>query len=280
MRKPLPPARPFLVLLAAFALVAVVYAAVRYGPARGERAAAGGEGQAASVLEVVDGDTVKVRVDGRVETLRLIGLDTPETVDPRRPVQCFGREASARAKELLPPGTPVRLETDPTQGDRDKYGRLLRYLRLPDGRLFNEVMIAEGYATEYTYRLPHRYQAAFRQAQSDARRADRGLWSPATCGGDRRRPAPPVAAAPAAPPGASGVSGGAPDRSGADPHPAPGAAEVASADPCRPGQIKANRNSGVYHVPRGAAYADVRENVACFDSESAARAAGFRRARR
>ncbi|HEX9370404.1 MAG TPA: thermonuclease family protein, partial [Roseiflexaceae bacterium] len=96
----------------------------------------------AAVVEVIDGDTVDVRLNGAVVRIRLIGIDTPEVVDPRRPVECFGREASTRAHELLD-GQTVALEADPSQDDRDRYGRSLRYLWLPDGRLFNLEMIAQ-----------------------------------------------------------------------------------------------------------------------------------------
>ena len=132
------------------------------------------------VVRVVDGDTVVVAPD---TTVRLIGIDTPETVDPRKPVQCFGREASAYAHLLLD-GHSVWLEYDPTQGRLDKYGRTLAYVWLPDGRLFNEVMIADGYAHEYTYDLPYRYQDTFIAAERAAREGERGLWSPTTCNGD------------------------------------------------------------------------------------------------
>ena len=140
----------------------------------------------ARVVKVVDGDTLDVALNGRVERVRLIGVNAPESVDPRRPVQCFGREAAARARELLE-GKLVQLEADPSQGDRDQFGRLLRYVWLPSPegppRLVNQVLIAEGYAHEYTYNLPYRYQEAFRQAQREARAQQRGLWSPATCNG-------------------------------------------------------------------------------------------------
>src|SRR4051812_19821496 len=139
----------------------------------------------AAVVRVIDGDTVDVRLDGQVVRLRLIGIDTPEVVDPRRPVECFGREASARAHELLD-GQTVRVEADPTQGDMDRYGRLLRYIWLGDGRLFNQEMVAQGYAFEYTYNVPYKYQAAFREAERDAREAQRGLWSPEACAGEHR----------------------------------------------------------------------------------------------
>jgi micrococcal nuclease len=140
-------------------------------------------GKSYQVIEVVDGDTVKVEIDGASATLRLIGLDTPETVDPRKPVQCFGREASDRAKELLS-GKRVVLESDPTQGEKDTYSRLLAYVRFEDGVLFNQKMISDGYAHEYTYEAPYKYQVQFKQAEREARQAGRGLWSGSTCGGN------------------------------------------------------------------------------------------------
>ncbi|MEK9207587.1 MAG: thermonuclease family protein, partial [Patescibacteria group bacterium] len=127
------------------------------------------EGQEAyKVIKVVDGDTIDVDINGEISRLRLIGIDTPETVDPRKPVQCFGREASNKAKELLQ-GQFIFLESDETQGERDKYKRLLRYVFLPDGRNFNLLMISSGYAHEYTYDEPYKYQADFKQAEIDAR---------------------------------------------------------------------------------------------------------------
>jgi len=132
------------------------------------------------VVRVVDGDTLVVETDGIDEKVRLIGLDTPEAVDPRKPVQCFGREASAKAKELLA-GKAVRIESDPTQGDRDKYGRLLRYAFLKDGTLFNKLMIEEGYGHEYTYNLPYKYQKEFQAAETRARGTKRGLWADGAC---------------------------------------------------------------------------------------------------
>lgn len=136
------------------------------------------------VVKVVDGDTIDVLIDNKTERLRLIGIDTPETVDRRRKVQCFGKEASNKAKELLN-GQSVGLESDETQGDKDKYKRLLRYVFLPDGTNFNLYMIAEGYAHEYTYNLPYKYQSEFKQAEIDARNGNKGLWSPDTCNGNK-----------------------------------------------------------------------------------------------
>ncbi len=131
------------------------------------------------VERVVDGDTVRL-TNG--DSVRLIGIDTPETVDPRKPVQCFGEEASEYARDLLD-GESVYLELDPTQGDLDRYGRVLAYVWLPDGRHVNEEMVAQGYAHEYTYELPYRYQDEFQAAEAEARDADRGLWSLNTCAG-------------------------------------------------------------------------------------------------
>lgn len=133
-----------------------------------------------SIVRVVDGDTVVVRKDGADIKIRLIGLDTPEVVDPRKPVQCFGKEASDKAKSLLT-SVRVRLEHDPSQGMLDTYGRTLAYLFLTDGTHFNRYMIAEGYGHEYTYRLPYRYQSDFQAAEKDARGAKKGLWADGAC---------------------------------------------------------------------------------------------------
>ncbi len=133
------------------------------------------------VIKVVDGDTIKVLINNKEDTVRLIGIDTPETVDPRKPVQCFGKEASDKAKEVLT-GKTISLESDPTQGNRDKYQRLLRYVFLNDLN-FNKFMISSGYAHEYTYKSnPYKYQLEFIQAEKDARQNKKGLWADGVCG--------------------------------------------------------------------------------------------------
>ena len=137
-----------------------------------------------AVVRVVDGDTIVVDIDGVPEKVRLIGVDTPEVVDPRKPVQCFGKEASAFTKTLLT-GRRVRLEMDSSQGDRDKYHRLLRYVFLNDDTLVNKTIIAEGYGHEYTYRTPYRYQTEFTTAQQSARAAEKGLWAPNICNNNK-----------------------------------------------------------------------------------------------
>lgn len=127
------------------------------------------------VVKVVDGDTVDVFIDGKVERLRLIGINTPETVDPRKVVECFGLEASNKAKAQLT-GKKVLLEGDSSQDERDKYNRLLRYVFLEDGTNFNLMMIQEGYAYEYTYAVPYKYQSQFKEAQINASKEKKGLW--------------------------------------------------------------------------------------------------------
>lgn len=138
------------------------------------------------VVKVVDGDTLDIDLNGTTTRLRLIGMDTPETVDPRKPVQCFGKAASDKAKALLS-GVHVEIERDASQGDLDKYGRTLAYVYLPDGTMFNEYMIAEGYAHEYTYRLPYKYQDRFKAAEVSAREQKKGLWADEACAAESAR---------------------------------------------------------------------------------------------
>ena len=131
--------------------------------------------QSYEVVKIVDGDTIDVQLNGKVERIRFIGINTPETVDPRKPVECFGIEASNKAKTILT-GKNVILENDPAQGERDKYNRLLRYVFLEDGTNFNLLMVQDGYAYEYTYDGPYKYQTKFKQAQKYAEDNKLGLW--------------------------------------------------------------------------------------------------------
>lgn len=133
------------------------------------------------VTRIVDGDTIVVLMNDTSEKVRLIGVNTPESVDPRKEVQCFGKEASEFTRLLLLNKT-VHLESDDTQGDRDRYGRLLRYVFFEDGTLVNEKIITEGYGHEYTYRLPYKYQTDFKNAEHLAREAKKGLWGEGICG--------------------------------------------------------------------------------------------------
>lgn len=137
------------------------------------------------VTQVVDGDTVKVARQGET-TIRIIGIDTPETVDPNAPVECFGPEASARAQRLLG-GQDVRLIFDPSQGRKDTYDRTLAYVVTRDGADFGRTMVRGGFAAEYTYDTAYRRQGSYRAAEQEARAANRGLWT--KCGGPHKAPA-------------------------------------------------------------------------------------------
>ncbi|MEK7538948.1 MAG: thermonuclease family protein [Patescibacteria group bacterium] len=132
------------------------------------------------VIRVVDGDTIVIEENGVQEKVRLIGVNTPESVDPRRTVECFGKEASNFTTMLLLDKN-VRIESDPSQGNRDKYGRLLRFVFLSDGTLANRTILAEGYGYEYTYKTPYRYQDDFKSAEKNARRGQKGLWAEDAC---------------------------------------------------------------------------------------------------
>lgn len=136
------------------------------------------------VSKVIDGDTIEVERAGVKDKVRLIGINTPETVDPRRKVECFGREASNYAKQILS-NQEVHLVFDESQEQRDKYGRLLAYIYLSDNSLFNLHMISAGYAYEYTYKIPYLHQAEFKASEAQAKSKQLGLWSLTTCSGKK-----------------------------------------------------------------------------------------------
>jgi micrococcal nuclease len=131
------------------------------------------------VIKVIDGDTIEVYENKKIERVRMIGLNTPETVDPRKPVECFGVEASTKLKDLLS-NQIVRLESDETQTNLDKYGRQLRYVYLNNENI-NQKMIEEGYGFEYTYKTPYKYQKEFKESQKRAQQKSSGLWNKSNC---------------------------------------------------------------------------------------------------
>ncbi|MFN2489549.1 MAG: thermonuclease family protein [Actinomycetota bacterium] len=149
--------------------------------------------EVATVTRVVDGDTIEVRITARAEgagagaadvgrsyDVRLIGIDTPESVKPDSPVECFGREASA-ATEALVDGAEVLLVKDVEE--TDQYGRLLRYVYLGE-EMVDARLVANGYAFAYTYPPNVRHAELFVSLQHEARREHRGLWAPQTCAGE------------------------------------------------------------------------------------------------
>ena len=134
----------------------------------------------ATVVEVVDGDTIDVRIRGRHERVRLIGIDTPETRKPNAPIECYGPEASAFTAAMLPVGTEVRIERD-TVG-RDDYGRLLGYVHLLDaegrpGTFVNLEIVRQGYATPLTIEPNSTFSPDFAAAARSAEAAELGLWA-------------------------------------------------------------------------------------------------------
>ncbi len=129
------------------------------------------------VSEFSDGDTIVVDMNGQQERIRMIGVDTPETKDPRKPVQCFGKAASAFTKQLIG-DQPVRLEADALSSNRDRYNRLLRYVYLPDNRLVQAEIIGQGYGFAYTS-FPFTKSDEFRHLEQIARDQSKGLWD--TC---------------------------------------------------------------------------------------------------
>jgi micrococcal nuclease len=146
----------------------------------------------AVVTRVVDGDTIEVLVTGRADgpgagaaeiggsyDVRLIGIDTPESVSPREPVECFGREASSATAALLE-GATVKLVLDVEE--QDGFGRLLRYVYL-GSELTNARLVANGYASAYEYLPNIRHSSIFVELERAARETTRGLWSPSACRG-------------------------------------------------------------------------------------------------
>lgn len=129
----------------------------------------------ATVVEVIDGDTIDIRVGGHTERVRLIGVDTPETMHPRKPVQCYGHQASAFTAGALPVGTQVRIERDVEA--RDVYDRLLAYVfRLSDDLFINLQLARQGYARVLTIEPNTAYLSEFVAAAYEAKKSNLGLW--------------------------------------------------------------------------------------------------------
>lgn len=202
----------------------------------------------AQVVRVIDGDTIEVRIGSETWRVRYIGIDTPETVDPRRPLGCFGREASERNRELVA-DTTVELEKDVSEAD--DFGRLLRYVWLGD-EMVNATLVREGYAVSSTYPPDVRYQELFLGLQREAQEAGRGLWS--------------VCASPSPTPAITGPC----DYSD-------------SGQPVIKGNISQTTGEKIYHVPGGEFYdrtvVDEAAGERWFCTETEALAAGWRRSK-
>ena len=209
--------------------------------------------ESARVVRVVDGDTIDVELDSATVRVRYIGIDTPETVDPRRPVGCFGAEATARNRALVE-GRQVELEKDISE--TDSFGRLLRYVYV-GGQMVNEALVQEGYAQVATYPPDVKYVERFLAAQREARDANRGLWGACV------EPTPTIV-----------VDGGACPEGCTSP---PAGCAVK-------GNISQTTGEKIYHVPGGAFYEATVINPASgerwFCTEAEALANGWRKSLR
>lgn len=170
------PVRRWPALLATGAVALTLIACTGRGGVDPVAAPGGGTALPATIAGAVDGDTVDLRfADGHRDRARLLGIDTPETVKPDHPVDCFGPEASDRTKALLPEGTPVLVQRD--EEARDRYGRLLVYVwRRADGVFVNRSLVADGYATTLSIAPNTAHQADLSAAAAAARAEGRGLW--------------------------------------------------------------------------------------------------------
>lgn len=204
------------------------------------------------VIKVIDGDTIDIEYFGKTERIRMIGINTPESVDPKKPVECFGKEAATEGAKLLA-GKFVSIERDKTQDDRDIYGRMLRYVRIKDGNFYNLEIIRSGFAFEYTYKVPYYYQKDFKNAQAEAQKNKRGLWADKACGAK-------INAKPAMNISAAATNGSCLIK----------------------GNISSNKKQKIYHLPSCPDYKKTVINPEAgekfFCSESEAKKYGFRKA--
>lgn len=213
--------------------------------------------------------TLRVSVDGRTERVRVIGIDTPEL----RRRECYAQQASSKMQSLVQSKSVV-LEADSSQADRDRYGRLLRHVKLTDGRLVAELLIRGGYGREYTYDNAYRYQDRYVAAERAAEGAGKGIWS-SGCLDAGTTPVP----APAAKPNGSSGSTGNGSAKGSGGSGGPGA-------PATGCTIKGNISSKgekIYHMPGGRSYdatvITLSKGERWFCSAAEAESAGWRAAR-
>ncbi|MBC2575191.1 thermonuclease family protein [Peptostreptococcus canis] len=231
----------------------------------------------AKVTKVVDGDTIYVNLDNKEYKIRMIGVDTPETVHPSNPVQFYGKEASDFTKNSLNSKT-VYLQKDVSE--TDKYGRLLRYVWLarPNtnepteaeiiDKMFNAKLIKDGYGQAYTYQPDSKYSEFFNKLQREARNNGIGLWNEAKSQEFNQT-------ADSNSTNSKSVNSNSESTDSSNSF-----GKDYSADTTY-GKIKGNSKSMIYHVPGGASYNKIsKNNVVYFNSEEEAQAAGYRRAKR
>lgn len=203
--------------------------------------------QKATIVRVVDGDTIVANIDGKEYKIRLIGVNTPETVHPSKPVEYYGKEASEFTKSVITEGREIYLEKDVS--DVDRYGRMLRYvwLQVPkeqlnpsdsdiDNNMFNALLLKDGYAQVSTFPPDVNYQEHFLELEKIAKEEKKGLWGKDTSGDNK-----------------------------------------SSSE----GKIRGNKNSMIYHIPGGKYYDSISDkNLIYFDSEDDAISAGYRKSKK
>lgn len=223
--------------------------------------------ETAVVTRIVDGDTIQATIGGVPLTIRYIGVDTPESKKPNTPVQCYALEAT-EANRALVLGQTVTLERDRTNYDR--YGRLLRYVYLTDGRMVNEELVKIGAGFAKRYAPDTRHAVRLDAAQAAAQTARAGLWGACNVVNGATQPLP---------------GGGAPAPVVGAPQPTAASTGRGSAAPIDANNcpathpIKGNRNSMIYHRPGQQAYNKTKPEQ-CFATDADAVAAGYRAAKR
>lgn len=225
----------------------------------------------ATIVKNVDGDTVNIRLNGKIEKVRMLCVDTPETHHPRLGVQPFGQEASDYTKKILSVGTKVEIETGIGNG-RDKYGRLLAYIYV-NGKMFNEMLLEQGLArVAYIYAPNTQYVDEFYAIQKKAQKKGVGIWSIENYAQEDGYNTDEVEDSKQNDSTSPGTSTGSGYQNN------PSDDQETNLD-CK-GKIKGNANSHIYHVPGGSYYNLTTDNIVWFCSEKAAEDAGYRKSKR
>ncbi|PKR87132.1 hypothetical protein CWO92_01865 [Heyndrickxia camelliae] len=219
---------------------------------------------AGTIIRTVDGDTVHVNINGKEENIRLLLIDTPETHKPGTPVQPYGPEASDYAKKELAVGTKVMVEEGVKGHERDKYGRLLAYIYLPNGKMYNEEVVKKGLArVAYIYEPNTMHLSDLKKDESYAKKHKLGIWSITGYVTEK----------------GYDISKATLKSSGTESNKNSSDTATKYNTGCK-GQIKGNVNSKIYHVPGGENYDSKMNHIVWFCSEVEAQKAGYRKAKR
>ncbi|MCM3568907.1 thermonuclease family protein [Neobacillus mesonae] len=222
------------------------------------------------IVKNIDGDTVEIKMDNRVEKIRMLCIDTPETHHPRLGVQPFGPEASEYTKKILPVGKKVEIETGIGDG-RDKYGRLLAYIYV-DGKMFNEMLLEKGLArVAYIYAPNTKYVDEFYSIQKKAQKKGTGIWSIENYVQEDGYHASEAK-------NNQQTKGHSTNNKGNTFQNNPNDDQESNVE-CK-GKIKGNANSHIYHVPSGDYYDSTKDNIIWFCTEKEAQDAGYRKSKR